>query len=108
MTEEQRRVWDYLNQFAQGYENRKSSSEIRDALMLESGGPTNEHVRDLIRDMILNHNCCIGSKMYKSGYWIIINEEELIDVVTSLKNRASGVMERAEALERNWENGNRV
>lgn len=107
MNEEQRSIWNYLNQFAQGYENRKSSSEIRDALLLESGGPTNEHIRDLIRDMILNHNCCIGSKMYKMGYWVIINEEELNNVVTSLRDRANGVMERANALERNWENRGR-
>ena len=107
MNEEQRSIWNYLNQFAQGYENRKSSSEIRDALSLESGGPTNEHIRDLIRDMIFNHNCCIGSKRYKSGYWMIINREELNNVVTSLRDRANGVMERASALERNWENRSR-
>jgi len=107
MNEEQGRIWNYLNQFAQGYENRKSSSEIRDTLSLESGGPTNEHIRDLIRDMILNHNCCIGSEMYTSGYWVIINEEELNNVVTSLRDRANGVMKRANALERNWENRGR-
>ncbi len=61
MNEEQVRILDYLNQNAIGYENRKSSSEIRDALNLESGGPTNEHIRDLIRDMILNQGCLIGS-----------------------------------------------
>lgn len=48
MNNEQQRIWNYLNQNAIGYAHRKSSSEIRDALNLESGGPTNEHVRDLI------------------------------------------------------------
>ena len=104
MNQEQLRIWDYLNNHALGYGNRKSSDEIRDELNLESGGPTNEHIRDLIRDMILHHNCCIGSKMYKSGYWVIISEEELQDVVTSLRNRANGVVERVKALERNWNN----
>ena len=47
MNEEQQRIWEYLNQNAVGYDNRKSSSEIKDALDLESGGPTNEHIRDL-------------------------------------------------------------
>ena len=102
MNEEQSRIWNYLNQRAQGHENSKSSDEIKDELNLESGGPTNEHIRDLIRDMILNHNCCVGSD--NSGYWVIINDEELQDVVTSLKDRANGVLERARALERNWEN----
>ena len=106
MNEEQRRIWNYLNQRARGHENCKSSDEIRYELNLESGGPTNEHIRDLIRDMILNDNCCIGSD--NSGYWVIINDEELQDVVTSLRNRANGVLERANALERNLENGDRV
>lgn len=73
---------------------------------LVSGGPTNEHIRDLIRDMILNHGSCIGSLMFKSGYWIINNQNELDQVVSSLENRANGVLERARALTRNWENRN--
>jgi len=28
MNDEQQRIWDYLNQNAVGYDNRKSSSEI--------------------------------------------------------------------------------
>lgn len=51
MNKEQLRIWDYLNQNAIGYNNRKSSSEIRDALNLASSGPTNEHVRYLIRGL---------------------------------------------------------
>ena len=105
MNEEQRLTWDYLNQHARGHENHKSSNEIRDELGLESGGLTNEHVRDLIRDMILNHNCCIGSD--KSGYWVLTNKEELKEVVTSLRKRATEVSKRADALERNWENRDR-
>lgn len=74
MNDEQQSIWVYLSQNAIGFENRKSSSEIRDALSLESGGPTNEHVRDLIRDMIFNHGCLIGSLMFRKGYWIIQSE----------------------------------
>ena len=106
MNEEQIQIWNYLIERALGHENRKSSDEIRGELNLESGGPTNEHIRDLIRDMILNHNSCIGSD--NSGYWVIINEEELNSVVTSLRNRADGVLERAEALQRNWQHRDRV
>jgi len=102
MNEEQRRILNYLNQCDRGHESRKSSDEIRDELNLESRGPTNEHIRDLIRDMILNHNCCIGSD--NSGYWVITNEGELNGVVTNLRDRANGVLERARALERNSEN----
>jgi hypothetical protein len=105
MNEEQVRIWSYIDQYAQGHENSKSSDEIRDELNLESGGPTNEHIRDLIRDMILKHNCCIGSD--NSGYWVITNKEELDGVVASLRDRANGVLERARALEKNWENRNR-
>ena len=106
MNDEQQRIWEYLNQNALGYQNRKSSSEIRDSLNLQSGGPTNEHIRDLIRDMIFKHGSCIGSLMFKSGYWIINNENELNKVVSSLEGRADGVLERARALTRNWENRN--
>jgi len=106
MNEEQIRILDYLNNNAVGYDNRKSSSEIRDALNLDSGGPTNEHVRDLIRDMIFNHGCLIGSLMFRRGYWIIENEEELEMVINHLNSRADGVRQRAIALQQNWENRN--
>ncbi len=106
MNEEQQRIWDYINQNAAGYQNRKSSSEIRDALNLESGGPTNEHVRDLIRDMIFNHGCLIGSLMFKKGYWLIENEKELDMVISHLDNRADGVRDRANILQQNWNNKN--
>ncbi len=106
MNEEQQRIWEYLNQNTIGYDNRKSSSEIRDTLNLTSGGPTNEHVRSLIRDMIFNHGCLIGSLMFRSGYWIIQTQEELDQVVNQLQSRAIGVMERAEVLQQNWNNRN--
>jgi hypothetical protein len=106
MNEEQQRIWEYLNQNAVGYDNRKSSSEIRDTLDLESGGPTNEHIRDLIRNMILNYDCLIGSLMFRKGYWIIANEHELEMVINHLNSRANGVRERADALQRNWDNRN--
>ncbi len=106
MNEEQRRILDYLNNNAIGYSNRKSSTEIRDALNLDSGGPTNEHVRDLIRDMIFNHGCLIGSLMFRKGYWIIENEEELEMVINHLNSRADGVRQRADALRQNWNNRN--
>ncbi len=106
MNEEQQRIWDYLNRNAIGYTNRKSSTEIRVALNLESGGPTNEHVRDLIRDMIFNHGCLIGSLMFRKGYWIIQNENELERVINHLNSRADGVIERANILQQNWDNRN--
>jgi hypothetical protein len=104
MNNEQVAIFDYLNANALGYQNRKSSTEIRVSLNLESGGVTNEHVRNLIRDMILNHDCCIGSLMWDSGYWIIQNEQELNQVCESLENRAESIMGRANALRINWQN----
>ena len=106
MNGEQERIWEYLNQNAIGCGNSKSSSEIRDALNLESGGPTNEHIRDLIRDMIFNYGCLIGSLMFKKGYWIIVNKDELKMVIRQLNSRANGVRGRAIALQKNWENRN--
>jgi hypothetical protein len=103
MDNEQRNIWIYLNRNAIGYSQRKTSTEIREACQLNSGGPTNEHIRDLIRDMILDHGCCIGSIMYKNGYWIIQNEEELNRATDSLERRAQGVMRRADALRNNWQ-----
>lgn len=88
MNDEQQAIFDYLNQNALGYENRKSSTDIRTGLDLESRGVTNEHVRDLIRDMIFNHGVCIGSLMWENGYWIIQNEQELNRVCKSLESRA--------------------
>lgn len=106
MNEEQQAIWNYLTQNALGYDNRKSSSEIRDSLNLPSGGPTNEHVRFSITDMIFNHGCCIGSLMWDSGYWIIQTEVELNNVCESLENRANSIVERANALRENWQNRN--
>ena len=106
MNEEQQIIWEYLNQNAVGYNNRKSSSEIREALNLESGGPTNEHIRDLIRGLIFDHACLIGSLMFKKGYWVIENESELEMVIDHLNSRANGVMARAGALQQNWYNRN--
>jgi tRNA uridine 5-carbamoylmethylation protein Kti12 len=102
----QQRIETYLSKNALGYANRKTSTDIRVNCNLEAGGPTNEHVRDLIRDMILNYGSCIGSLMWEDGYWIIQNEDELTQVIQSLKNRSDGVIRRAEALRRNWENRN--
>lgn len=104
MNDEQIAILDYLNTNAFGYNNRKSSTEIRVSLNLESGGVTNEHVRDLIRDMIFNHDCCIGSLMWDSGYWIIQNKDELNQVCDSLENRAESIRARAKALRTNWQN----
>lgn len=106
MNEEQRDIFNYLNTNAVGYENRKTSTQIREELNLESGGVTNEHVRDLIRDLIFSHHACIGSLMWENGYWIIQTEDELDKVCESLENRANSIKERAEALRNNWKNQN--
>lgn len=104
MNVEQQRIFDYLNENALGFNNRKTSTEIRDDCNLESGGVTNEHVRDLIRDMVINHHCCIGSLMWQEGYWIIQTEDELNEVCESLENRANAILLRANKLRENWEN----
>ncbi len=104
MNEEQQQIWQYLQNNAIGRNNRKTTSEIRDDCFLESGGPTNEHVRDLVRDMIFDHGCCIGSLMWDGGYWIINDEDELDEVVDSLRSRANSINERADMLIQNWGN----
>jgi|SRR5690625_997362 len=106
MNNEQKKIWNYLNRNAKGFERRISSSKIRDDLGIESGGATNENIRNLIRDMILNHNCCIGSEMWASGYWIIQTEDELDQVCESLEARADSIRQRAIALRRSWEQEN--
>lgn len=104
MNEEQIRIHDYLKQNALGYDNRRTSTDIRENCGLISGGVTNEHVRDLIRDMILNHGSYIGSIMWHDGYWIIQTEEELDMATKSLEQRANGVLRRATALKTNFLN----
>ena len=106
MNQEQQTIWEYLNANAQGYANRKSSTEIRDTCNLQAGDATNVYVRNLLTDMILNHGCCIGSLMWDSGYWIIQNEAELNQVCESLENRADSIYGRANALRANWANNN--
>lgn len=102
MNEEQSAILNYLNDNALGYDNRKTSTQIREDLDLESGGVTNEHVRDLIRDLIFTHKACIGSLMWRDGYWIIKSENELNKVCESLENRANSIKDRAKALRNNW------
>jgi len=104
MNEEQQRIAEYLSSNAVGYSNRKTSSQIRNHCNLESGGLTNEHIRDLIRDMILNHGFCTGSTNYGNGYWIVQNEDELNLSTDDLQRRADGVIRRKDALRTNWEN----
>lgn len=106
MNEEQKAILIYLNNNAIGYENRKTSTQIREDLNLESGGVTNEHVRNLIRDLIINYQACIGSLMWENGYWIIKSEDELNKVCESLENRANSIKDRAQALRNNWQKHN--
>ena len=106
MNDEQIAILRYLREKALGYENRKTSTQIRVDLGLESGGVTNEHVRDLIRDLIFSHKACIGSLMWGDGYWIIQTEDELNRVCESLESRANAIKNRANALRDNWNNQN--
>jgi hypothetical protein len=101
MDDEQNLIWDYLNENAIGFDNRKSSEEIRLACNLISGGPTNDHVREKIRFMVNDHGCCIGSVSWVKGFWTIVNEEELNRVTNSLEARANKVLERADILRTN-------
>ena len=106
MNDEQSAILNYLRENALGYENRKTSTQIREELTLESGGITNEHIRELVRDLIFSHDACIGSLMWKDGYWIIQTEDELNRVCESLENRADSIKNRAATLRNNWNNHN--
>ena len=106
MNNEQIAILNYLRENALGYENRKTSTQIREELNLESGGATNEHIRDLIRDLIFSHGACIGSLMWGNGYWIIQTEDELNRVCESLESRADAIINRATSLRNNWNNRN--
>ena len=106
MNDEQSAILNYLRENALGYENRKTSTQIREELNLESGGVTNEHIRELVRDLIFSHDACIGSLMWKDGYWIIQTEDELNRVCESLENRADSIKNRAATLRNNWNNNN--
>jgi len=70
---------------------------IRDNCHLQAGDTTNVYLRNLITDMILYHNCCIGSLMWTSGYWIIQTVEELNQLCKSLENRADSIYDSANA-----------
>jgi len=103
MNDDQNRIWQYLQNNAVGKNNKKTTSQIRDACFLASGGPTNEYVRELVRGMIIDHSCCIGSLMWSGGYWIINSENELNEVINSLQNRANSIHRRVDAIRRNWD-----
>ena len=104
MNEEQRQVLEYLTNNAQGFQNKKTSDEIRNALNLPIGGRTNEYTREIIRELIFEYNAVIGSD--NRGYWIIQSEQELQEVINSLNSRAEEITERARALQQNWNNRN--
>lgn len=106
MDKDQLKILAYLNKNAVGYKNRKGSEVIRKACKLITGGPTNDFVREKIRDMVLNHGLCIGSISWDVGYWIIVDEVELNRVIGSLEARSRKLLERAEKLRKNWRNRN--
>lgn len=98
MNNEKERVLEYLRREALGNSNKKKTYEIRDNLNLDSGGATNEHIRDLI----FQYDVCIGSS--RDGYWVIQTEEELENVCKDLEERADATRNRAEKLRSNWNN----
>lgn len=104
MSNDEKDVLEYLEKNAQGERNKKTSEEIRKALELPSVGGTNDYIREIIRNLIKNHNAIIGSD--SRGYWIIQNEKELRNVIKSLKTRSEEISKRAEALQNNWEKRN--
>jgi hypothetical protein len=99
MNSEQISVFNYLNNYALGKPNRKTSSQIRDVVNLPSGGVTNENIREIIRQLI-DLGKPIGSD--SKGYFIIENRTELNDVTDSLDNRADEIKARANKLKSNF------
>jgi hypothetical protein len=106
MDEEEILVLNYLTENASGYDNRKSSEEIKQVCNLNAGGPTNDHIREIVRNLVNNHGCCIGSISWDRGYWIIETDAELKRVTDSLESRANKILDRAEILRTNWRNIN--
>ena len=102
MNDEQQLLWDWLQANALGRENSKIAKEICESTKIKSGGKTFEHIRSLLRELILNHNCLIGGD--NGGYWIIENVDELNHAVTNLNQRSAGNLERARKLQDIWDN----
>jgi len=104
MSNEEQLIFNYLKTYAQGKVNKKTSNEIQQVTGLPTGGRTNEHIREIIRKLIIFNEALIGSD--SGGYWIIQNKCELEAVVNGLNSRAKEVKERAIALQNNWERRN--
>ncbi len=106
MNQEQQSILQYLQTNANGQGNKKTSGTISNALNIPGGGLTNEHVRDLITDMIVQ-GCLIGSESGPNGgYWIINNRQECLDVIGDLHHRAQEVIDRASRLKQFWNQAN--
>lgn len=104
MNEEEQLVYDYLLEYAVGKQNSKTSDEINHALDGIFSGRTNEPLREIISNLIFKYDKVIGAG--NKVYWLIDNEEELLEVENNLQKRANGNLHRKRKLRTNWEENN--
>jgi hypothetical protein len=75
MNEEQKKIWKYLIESAQGIDNAIHIRKIAEAVGIPDSGTNNDNVRNWIKDLVINHSCPIGT--CHKGAFIILNSEEL-------------------------------
>lgn len=104
MNNEQQLIWNYLSQNAMGRINIKTVRQIRAALGLNPGGLTHEYIRTLIRDMVNQHSCLIGSN--NRGFWAISSIAEATETIDNLTQRAAENTRRATSIKNTWNTNN--
>ncbi len=94
MNQEQQRIWEYLISNALGKQNAKPMSQVAHANGFPPKGTNNDDVRELIKDMVINHGKPIGT--LKSGVFIILNDSEREEAANFVER-----LNRADAVRRN-------
>jgi len=108
MTAEQQAIVGLLNQVAVGKSKSITADEIYSQLISQGHqlfqGRTQEHVRQIVRDLVNSQVELIGST--STGYFILSNVDEARDSIQSLKGRADKIHDRADNLEGLWNSQN--
>ena len=74
MTEQQERIWNFLQENAVGYPNAIYVSDLAERLGIAPFGTNNDDLRAEIRNMLVNEGLPIGTS--RTGVFIITSEDE--------------------------------
>ena len=89
---------DLVSVLRLGSENATTSNELA-----KITGISTRDISDITADLIINHGYLVGSsRRLPFGYFIIETEDELTNTLRSLNNELQGILNRHQALNRNY------